>query len=93
MATTLNSSGVQFPDGTTQTTAAGGVPAYGAIGSVFLCADCSFVSTSGVANTTYAGSNLNYFNGSAYVNAGFSGTWRTNGAQSTFRGILFVRIA
>ena len=105
MAVTLGSTGITFPDATTQTTAAtGGVTSLngqtgaitnttaGVIGSYFLnSAGASGQTMFG----TVAGSTLVYSNSSGNpVSAGFSGTWRLLG-KSLFGDSpnLYVRIS
>lgn len=84
MATTLNSSGVTFPDGTTQTSAGGAVntstvlaatagASVGAVGTyVYAAATTLVVYTEG---STIAGSNLRYF---GLVTGGVGTTFATN---------------
>ena len=67
MATSINSSGITFPDATTQTTAAGGIPAFSAVGSIAML---YFINASGATTTsslyeiaagdTLSGSSLRY---------------------------------
>lgn len=64
-----------------------------AIGSIWLASDGSVFSVATLNGGTTAGSNLTYFNGSDNVSAGLSGTWRGLGAQSTARGVVFMRVS
>lgn len=58
MPVTVRGTDILFNDGTTQSTAAGGVPAFGAVGSLgwFLCSSTS----AAVPNSTISGANLFY---------------------------------
>jgi hypothetical protein len=83
--------GVRFPDGSTQTTAAGAVTttavlnataggAFGAVGTY-----CSVIGTNGVAvplGGTIAGSNLNFINSVGNLITAVSGTWRNMGCRA-----------
>lgn len=66
MAVTVGGTAITFNDGTTQTTAAGGAPAFGAIGSVQ--ALMIRANTDLATNSTIAGSSLSY-NYTATANA------------------------
>ncbi len=79
MATTLNSSGVTFPDGTTQTSAGGAVntstvlaaTAGASVGAVGTYAYAAAVTISAYTEgSTIAGSNLRYFGGITSGTAG-----------------------
>lgn len=61
MATTLTSTGITFPDATTQTTAAGSTtPSAYAIGSYVLAAKTTGGTTNTTQDETIAGANLRY---------------------------------
>lgn len=90
MATTLNSSGVTFPDGTTQTSAGGAVntttvlaaiagASAGAVGTYAFCGNTS--ATAKTIGATIAGSSLYY--------AGVTGQWYNNSNQAQSAASFF----
>jgi hypothetical protein len=91
MATTLVSTGVQFPNGTIQTTAATASPSTaGVIGAYSMIV---YVAGSAIFNNNYGG-NIAYSDSSGNAFSGATGTWKCmavtgSGADST----VFLRIA
>lgn len=102
-------SGITFNDGTTQTTAASGVPTtFQAVGSYVIGFGLPNTTTTFSLNTTYAGSSIRAFGGNSsgiFLNVTtLSGTWRsmgnigqygvgTDGTNTYYVGTLFVRIS
>lgn len=99
MPTSINLSGITFPNGTTQTTAftgSGGVTslngATGAIVNNTLQSIGSYTSGAAVAGgnitvgSTYAGSSIQRMDYSTgdYFGLGYSGTWRVMGGEGVF---------
>ncbi len=83
--------GVRFPDGTTQTTAAGGLPSAYGVGSYVAATKTTSGTVNTTAGETIAGSSLRFsasvnnpgtilpfgaYGSSTSVNPSFSGTWR-----------------
>lgn len=71
MTITVGGTAITFNDGTTQTTAAGGAPAFGAVGSVAMLSYYN-TSTAALPNSTVAGSSLYYPTAVTYQSSPFS---------------------
>jgi hypothetical protein len=93
MATSINSSGITFPDGSTQTTSASGSSSFNAVGSYCLI---SWIGNGG-GQVVYSGSNYSAGGGNNQVtststlnaygatyNNNLSGTWKWMGANYSY---------
>ena len=82
MAVTLGSTGITFPDATTQTTAAGGAPAQGAIGDFAIA--WGDISTNYTLGSTIAGSSLKRATPASQTSGGLNTQMQNSGGGFSF---------